>query len=107
MPRFLLDTNVCLNAALLRSNNESALRILSASESGSIDGIIAAHAPDTIFYIISHQIDRQAAYEVLEGLARIVSIGTIDQKIFSMSLRAKWNDFEDALHHFCVTVKPS
>jgi predicted nucleic acid-binding protein len=102
MSRYLLDTNVCLDAALLRSNNESVLRILSASETGQIEGITAAHALDTIFYIIAQQIDRQAAYEVLEGLAQTVSIGTIDQEVFTSSLHAKWKDFEDALHHFCA-----
>ena len=102
MSRFLIDTNVCLDAALLRIGNKSALKILSSSETGLFEGILAAHAADTIFYILEHEVNKNAAYEVLNGLAKTVRIGEINQAIFDYALKAQWNDFEDALHYFCA-----
>lgn len=49
----LLDTNICIDAALYRLPYASdALKIIEESQFGNLKTMIAAHSFDTIFYIL-------------------------------------------------------
>lgn len=98
--RVLIDTNVCLDAILLRFPfANAALKLLEASEQGRITGFVAAHSFDTLFYILTQVTTKQKTYDAIEALVESVQIAPVDQKMIKTAIKEKWPDFEDAIHH--------
>ncbi|MEX0646351.1 MAG: PIN domain-containing protein [Balneolaceae bacterium] len=98
--KVLIDTNVCLDAAKRRQPfAESAIKILAYSESQEIEGYVAAHSFDTIFYFLEENYGRSRAYDALKGLRKAVKICPVTQQVIDAAFDLEWNDFEDAIHH--------
>ena len=101
--RVLVDTNICLDAALRRQPFASdAIEILSRSEMGELHAFLSAHSFDTLFYILSKSWNHEVAYTALSGLRKAVNIAPVTQKIIDSALHLKWKDFEDGIHHECA-----
>ena len=100
LTKALIDTNVCLDAALTRKPfNSNALKIIEYSQYEKFSGIIAAHSLNTLFYIINNENNKEATYTVLDSLRRAFRVAPVTQKIIDTALKLKWNDFEDAIHY--------
>lgn len=96
----LLDTNVCLDAALFRKPFASrALKIFEECEDRSISLTISAHTFDTIFYLLSRDFSIEKTYELIIELRASSNVGLVDQSIIDQALSLKWPDFEDAIHY--------
>lgn len=100
MTKALIDTNVCLDAALGRKPfHLNALKIIESSQYKEFSGLIAAHSLDTLFYLINNKNSKEETYTVLDGLRRAFNVAPVTQDIIDTALHLKWNDFEDAIHY--------
>jgi predicted nucleic acid-binding protein len=100
MDRVLIDTNVCLDAALRRGPfAAAATEILSRSESGEFTGFIAAQSFDTIFYLLAKRYNRANVYKALKGLCKAVRVSPVNEQVIDQALDLNWKDFEDAVQY--------
>ena len=98
--RVLIDSNVCLDAALYRKPFASrALKIFEISEVISLKLMISAHTFDTIFYILRQDYSTEKAYELIQELRSASEVSAVTQHIIDEALTLKWPDFEDAIHY--------
>jgi len=102
--KVLIDTNICIDAALFRKPFVSnALQIIELSESGAFNGNIAAHSFDTIFYILRKEFTIQKRYALIDQLRSVFEVAPITQNIIDEALILRWPDFEDAIH-YCAAL---
>jgi predicted nucleic acid-binding protein len=100
MNKVLIDTNICLDAAIRRGPfAAAAIEILSRSESGEFTGFITAHSFDTIFYLLAKRYNRTDVYKALNGLRRTVRVSTVNAQVIDQALDLTWKDFEDAVQY--------
>lgn len=100
MNKVLIDTNVCLDAAMRRGPfAAAATEILSRSESGEYTGFIVAHSFDTIFYLLAKRYSRPDVYTALKGLRKAVRVSTVNEQVIDQALDLNWKDFEDAVQY--------
>lgn len=96
----LIDTNICIDAALFRKPYVSdALQIIELSESGILNENIAAHSFDSIFYILRKKYSVQKRYALIDELRSAFKVASISQKTIDEALKLRWPDFEDAIHY--------
>jgi predicted nucleic acid-binding protein len=100
MDRVLIDTNVCLDAALRRGPfAAAATELLSRSESGKYTGFVAAHSFDTIFYLLAKRYSRTNVYKALTGLRKAIRVSPVNEQVIDQALDLNWKDFEDAMQY--------
>lgn len=98
--RILIDTNICIDAALLRKPFVSdSLQIINLSQSGKIDAYVAAHTFDTIFYVLRKTYTIQQRYDLLNEFRSVFNIAAVTQDIIDNALKLEWPDLEDAIHY--------
>lgn len=98
--RVLIDTNICIDAIQKRKPFDVQAQIIfDYSEKGIIEGFVAAHSFDTIFYILSQTASQQNVYQAINGLRRTVDIAKVSREVIDQALKIKWPDFEDAIHY--------
>ncbi|MEA2328310.1 MAG: hypothetical protein QOE68_3269 [Thermoanaerobaculia bacterium] len=96
--RILVDINVILDAVLeRRAWLDEAGRLLSAIESGEVEGYVAAHTITTIHYIVAKENGRAVAARVVTDLLRIVRVVQIGGADFLQALVLSIDDYEDAV----------
>lgn len=96
----LLDTNVCLDAALFRKPfASSALKIFEEAEEKPVSLTISAHTFDTIFYILRRDFSIEKSYELILELRSSSVVGTVNEQTIDQALALKWPDFEDSIHY--------
>lgn len=99
--KILIDTNVCLDAALTRGRFAAdALKLMEFSEQRRFNGVISAHSFDTIFYFLERNTGRAKAYQGLKHLRTAYGAISIDQDLIDQAIDAGWKDFEDAIHYY-------
>ncbi|MAO66001.1 MAG: hypothetical protein CL666_13485 [Balneola sp.] len=98
--KVLIDTNVCLDAALFRKPFAStALKIFEVAEEKSVDLLISAHTFDTIFYILRQDFSIEKTYKLIRELRSASRVSPVNQPIIDEAISLKWPDFEDAIHY--------
>lgn len=98
--KILVDTNVCLDVILNRKPYATpAIELIGRTESGDFSGVIAAHAVDTIFYILSKQLGKRKAYEGISIIREAFNVADVTQSAIDNALQLRWPDFEDAVHY--------
>lgn len=98
--KILIDTNVCLDAALQRKPFAYAsAKVLLYSENDIYNGLLASHSFDTIFYFLRQKYSYSKSYKAIEGLRKAVNIADVTKKVIDSAIALKWPDFEDAIHH--------
>jgi len=98
--KILIDTNICIDAALFRKPYVSdALKIIERCQFGELKGFIAAHSFDTIFYLLRKTHSKTDRYVLLEELRSVFRVAPVTQKEIDEALNLKWPDFEDAIHY--------
>jgi len=96
----LIDTNICIEAALFRKPFVSnALQIIELSEAKILHGKIAAHSFDTIYYILRKKYSIQKRYTLIDELRSAFEVASISRNIIDEALKLRWPDFEDAIHY--------
>lgn len=98
--KVLVDTNICLDVILNRKPfSSTAAEIIERSETGSFNGMIAAHSFDTLFYVLHKKLGRKRAYQGIAYIREVFDVANITEKIIDEALKLRWTDFEDAIHY--------
>ncbi len=97
-PGVLIDLNVVLDVLQKREPfYEASANLLSAAETGEIDGYIAAHSITTLFYLIQKDNGKAAARAAITNLLQIVKVAPVDQATIEQALNLDLPEFEDAV----------
>jgi len=116
MKKVLLDTNVILDVLLDRQPHAGAsVAVWAAIETGSAQGILAAHAVTTIHYLIRRELGTPRAKRTIRTILRVFGVAPIDGPVLQLALDLPLSDFEDAVTaaaaqlagcHYIVTRDP-
>jgi predicted nucleic acid-binding protein len=98
--RILVDTNICIDAAIVRKPYvDTALKIINLADTGEIEVKISAHTFDTIYYVLRKEFSISKRYTLIEELRSVFGVAPVTQRIIDRALKLRWKDFEDAIQH--------
>jgi predicted nucleic acid-binding protein len=96
--RILFDTNVVLDVLLDRIPFVAAsASIWNIAERKQSEGLLAAHAVTTIFYIVQKQQGNAAAKRTVASLLQVFGVAAIDDSAIRDALLSPIPDFEDSV----------
>ena len=97
MKRVLVDVNVVLDVLLDRQPHvEGSAAVWAAIETGSSEGLLAAHAVTTIHYLIRKELGAAKAKRTISAMPRVFSVATVDGRVIQDALELTLPDFEDS-----------
>src|SRR5215217_3525955 len=98
MKRFLLDTNVVLDALLERHPFvQDARRIWEASDSGVFDASVAAFSLPTIYFVCKRFAGTEAVSNAVDLCLEAFDVCTLYRECLLAARRMPGGDFEDNL----------
>jgi predicted nucleic acid-binding protein len=98
-PVILVDTNVLLDAVLVRVRwAADAVNLLAAAVQGEVGVVASAHALATLDYVARKRIGAAASRSAIVELMTIISIAEVGGDEVRYALSSTIPDFEDALH---------
>ena len=102
-PKLFVDTDIILDIFLARKPHvEFAKIVFGLAEKG----LVSLHTSSLIFsnldYILSRQLSKPVAKQILQRLKLIVTILGVDAHTIDLALSSIFNDFEDAIQHYCA-----
>jgi predicted nucleic acid-binding protein len=96
--KLLLDINVLLDVLLDREPwSDAAAALLSAIESRTAEGFVAAHTLPTVYYLVAQTRDRKLAAAAVADFLRILEVAPVTKEDFQKALTLSIPDFEDAV----------
>lgn len=97
-PSILIDLNIILDVLQKREPFlETSAGLLSAVESGQVQGYVAAHSITTLFYLIQRGRSAADARAIITNLLQFLKVLPIDQIMIEQALNLDYPDFEDAV----------
>jgi predicted nucleic acid-binding protein len=101
MKSVLCDINFFLDIFLRREPFYSpAAKLFKKIEEKTLKGSICALSFPTLYYIVSKELKRERAIQVLEKIRIVFSVLPVDAKVIDLSLSSDFKDFEDALQYY-------
>jgi predicted nucleic acid-binding protein len=98
MRKVLVDTNVILDVLLDRQPHAAAsVAVWAAIETGSVEGLLAAHAVTTIHYLIRRNLGNARAKRTIAAMLRVFGVASVDALVIQQALDLPLSDFEDAV----------
>ena len=98
MKRVLVDVNVVLDVLLDRQPHvEASAAVWAAIETGSSEGLLAAHAVTTIHYLIRKGLGAAKAKRTASAMLRVFSVAAVDGRVIQYALELPLPDFEDSV----------
>jgi predicted nucleic acid-binding protein len=98
MKKVLVDTNVILDVLLDRQPHAGAsVAVWAAIETGSVEGVLAAHAVTTIHYLIRRELGSARAKRTVAAMLRVFGVASVDGPVIQLALDLPLSDFEDAV----------
>lgn len=96
--RVLIDLNLILDMLQKREPfYATSARVLAFAETGSVEGLVAAHTLTTLFYLIAKDRSTAMARVVLTELLQFLSVAAVDHTTIEQALNLPYADFEDAV----------
>jgi predicted nucleic acid-binding protein len=96
--KVLVDANVVLDVLLDRQPHFAAsVAVWSASETGTAQGQLAAHAVATIHFLIRREHGAAEARKALSLLPRVFGVAPVDEGIIREAFELHSPDFEDSV----------
>jgi predicted nucleic acid-binding protein len=96
--RLAFDTSVVLDVLLERAPfAEAARQLWAAVETGRVEGVIAAHALTTVWYLVAESKSPISARGVVALVARVFGVATVDTAVVKRALQLDFKDLEDAV----------
>jgi predicted nucleic acid-binding protein len=98
MKRILADVNVILDVLLDRKPNaEVSAAVWAAVETGTVEGLLSAHAVTTIHYLIRKEKGTASAKGILSAILSVFGVAPVDNAVIREALQLSCSDFEDAV----------
>jgi hypothetical protein len=98
MKRVLVDIDVVLDVLLDRKPQVTASSaVWAAIETGSAQGLLAAHAVTTIHYLIRKEHGIAKGGRTLSAILRVFDAAAVDGPVIHDALRLPMADFEDSV----------
>ena len=98
MKKILLDTNIILDVLLdRRPHVEASAAVWTAAETGTTEGMLAAHAVTTIHYLLQKEMTSVKAKRTISAIMRVFGVAAVDGAVIDEALRLAFADFEDAV----------
>lgn len=98
MKRALFDVNVVLDVLSdRRPHARAATAAWAAVERGDAEGMLAAHAVTTIYYLVRKDIGAARARRVVSALLRVFAVAPVGREVLEEALASPCPDFEDAV----------
>ena len=98
MKRVLLDINVVLDVLLDRKPHVTAsAAVWAAIENGAAEGLLAAHALTTIYYLIQKEKGVREARRTVSAMLRVFGVAAVNAAVIQDALVLAEPDFEDAV----------
>jgi len=98
MRTVLFDINVILDVLLDRTPYvEASAAAWAAIETGSADGLLAAHAVTTIHYLVRKELGATKAKRIMSAMLRVFGVAAVDGAVIQEALQLSFSDFEDAV----------
>lgn len=98
MKRILFDTNVVLDVLLERRPHvEASALVWAAMETGSVVGLLAAHAVTTIHYLIRKEKGASRAKQAISAILNVFEVAAVDGAVLQEALQLTFSDFEDGV----------
>lgn len=96
MKRVLVDTNVVLDVLLDRKPHSNAsAAVWAAIENKKVEGLLAAHAVTTIYYLVRKELGLARAKRTIGALLRVFRVASVDGDVLRLALEGRGPDFED------------
>ena len=96
--KVLVDTDVVLDVLLDRAPFvEASKRLWAAVESGTAQGLLAAHTPTTVHYLVRQSKGTRVARDVVALLLQVFEIAAVDGGVLNRAVQLDFADFEDAV----------
>ena len=100
--RVAFDTNVLLDAIMIRPCAEAAVRLLRAVAEDEIEGVITANTITDIYYIARKQLGNKKAREAVFELLSLFDVAAVDGSSCVDALSLPMADYEDAILAVCA-----
>jgi predicted nucleic acid-binding protein len=96
--RILFDVNVVLDVLLDRKLHvEGSAAAWAAVETGSAEGLLAAHAVTTIHYLARKEMSAAKARQTVAAILGVFGVAAVDGAVIAQALQLPCSDFEDAV----------
>ena len=101
MKTVLCDINFILDIFLKREPfYYSAARLFQHIENKKLKGYLCALSFPTLFYLLSKELSKEKAIQILEKIRIVFRVAAVDEKIIDLSLTSDFSDFEDAIQYY-------
>jgi predicted nucleic acid-binding protein len=101
--KVFVDTDIIYDVLAIREPfYQPAAKLFTLADEGKITITISALSFANIHYLLSKELSGKQAKQILRKFRILVKIAQIDDKIVDLALNSDFNDFEDALQHFCA-----
>lgn len=100
--RVAFDTNVVLDAIMVRPDAEATARLLRAVAEEKIEGIITANTITDIYYVARKKIGDKKAREAIFALLSIFNVAAVDGSVCVDALSLPMTDYEEAVMAVCA-----
>lgn len=98
MKRVLFDTNVVLDVLLARQPYvDASAAAWAAVETGTLEGMLAAHAVTTIHYLVRKEMGNAKGKRIVTAILRVFGVAAVDGAVIEEALQMAFSDFEDAV----------
>jgi predicted nucleic acid-binding protein len=98
MKKTLVDVNVVLDVLLDRQPHAKASSaVWTAIETGSSQGLLAAHSVTTIHYLIRREIGAVKATNAISRILKVFGVAMVDGAVLQEALQLSLPDFEDSV----------
>ena len=98
MRRVLFDVNVVLDVLLdRRPHAEASAAAWAAVETGRAEGLLAAHAVTTVYYLIRKESGAVRAKGILSAMLKVFDVAAVNGAVIQEALQLSCSDFEDAV----------
>ena len=101
--KVFVDTDIIYDVLAIREPfYESAAKLFTLADEEKITITISALSFANIYYLLAKELSDEQAKQILRKFRILINIAPIDDKIIDLALNSDFNDYEDAIQHFCA-----
>jgi predicted nucleic acid-binding protein len=79
-----------------------AAQLFTKADEGRLDIMVSALSFANVHYLLSRQLSRDKARQILRTVNILIQVAPIDDKIIDLALNSDFRDFEDAIQYYCA-----